>query len=275
MLELDTRTKISQFYRDAKLAEDRGYFEQERAMLNATEQERIALINQREAEDTQRREEQLRQALDHENLLESQKLLIRQAYKDQELAAEQVYEEQRTAIAEEGARTRQQIDEMEKLARMQSFADLGQAMLALGQGQSRKVFEVGKALSLAQATVSLPSAVIKSFENGGGYPWGLVPAGAMLATGLKNIQTIRSTKLGGGGGAPSISGGSSAGGGGSLPTTSGSQEQFKQKQVIEIRGIDKDSLISGQQLADILSTNDNVIVALNGAQQDAQRRGVI
>lgn len=275
-LELETRIKVSRFYQQAQLAEAQGYFEQERAMLNAQEQERIALINQREAEDTQRREEQLRQALDHENLTEMQKLEISKAYDDQKLAAQQVYEEQRTAIMEEGIRTREQLDEMERMARLQSFADLGAAMLALGQGQSKKVFEVGKALSLAQATVSLPSAVIKSFENGGGYPWGLVPAAAMLATGLKNIQTIKNTKFGGGGGTPSIGGGGGgAGAGGPLPTTTGSQEQFQQKRVIEIRGIDKDSLVTGQQLADILASDDNVIVALNGAQQDAQRRGVI
>jgi len=167
---------------------------------------------------------------------------------------------------------------MEKLARMQSFADLGQALLSLGQGQSKKVFEVGKALSLAQATVSLPAAVIKSFQNGGGYPWGIAPAAAMLATGLKNIQTIRSTKFGGGGGSASVGSGSAGGGisgGGALPTTSGSQEQFQQKRVIEIRGaIDGNSLVKVSDLPDLLGTDD-MVITIQGAQQDAQRRGVI
>ena len=276
-VELDTRIKVSQFYREADLAQNKSIFEQERALLNAREQEQIALIDQRRFEDAQRREEQLRQALESTELEEFQKLEIKNLYREQELVANQVYEEQKNAIAEEGVRVRRQIEEMENAARLQSFADLGQAMLNLGQGQSKKVFEVGKALALAQATVALPSAVIQSFKNGGGYPWGLVPAGAMLATGLKNIQTIKNTKFGGGGGGgATVGGGASSGGsGGGLPTTAGSQEQFQQKRVIDIRGIDKDSLITGQQLVDLLTTDDNVVVAFNGAQQDARRRGVI
>jgi tape measure domain-containing protein len=276
-IELDTRIKVSQFYREADLAHNKGILDEERALLNAREQEQIALIDQRRAEDAQRREEQLRQALESTTLEELQKLEIKNIYKEQELVANQVYEEQKNAIAEEGARTRQQIDEMEHAARLQSFANLGQAMLNLGQGQSRKVFEVGKALALAQATVALPSAVIQSYNNAGGYPWGLIPAAAMLATGLKNIQTIKNTKFGGatGGGATAGSGGGGGGASPGLPTTAGSQEQFQQKRVIDIRGIDKDSLITGQQLVDLLKTDDNVVVALNGAQQDARRRGVI
>lgn len=277
-MELETRQKISQFYRQAQLAENQGYFEQERAMLYAQEQERIALINQRQAEDAQRREEQLRQALEHENLTETQKAEIRRAYDEQALEAARVYQQQETAILEEGVQTRKQIDEMEKAARMQSFADLGAALLALGQGQSRKVFEVGKALSLAQAAVSLPAAVIKSYQNAGGYPWGIPAAAAMTAAGLKQIQMIRNARFGGGaGGVASVGGGGSAGSGptGDLPTTNSNQPQFEQKRVIEVRGVSPDSLITGQQLADILSSDDNVIVQLNNAQQDAQRRGVI
>lgn len=80
--------------------------------------------------------------------------------------------------------------------------------------KSKKMFEINKALALANAVVSLPDAVMQSFRNGGGYPWGLIPAGLMLATGVKQIQAIKSSKFGGGAGTnPALAGG----GGGAVP----------------------------------------------------------
>lgn len=276
--ELITRQKVSDFYREARLAKAKGEFEEQRALLKAQEQEKIAVIEQRELEEIQRREDQLRKALDYENLTETQKQEIRAAYREQELAAEAVYEEEKNAIREQGIRTRQQIDELEFKARLTSFGALGNALMQLGEGQSKKVFETGKALALAQAAVALPSAVLESFKNGGGYPWGLIPAGAMLATGLKNIQSIKSAKFGGSTASASVGSGGSGGSSAPLPTTNGGNgtgETFQQKQVIEVRGVDANSFISGSQLVDILQRDDNVVVALQGAQQDAQRRGVI
>ena len=277
-IELQTRQQVSEFYRAAHLAKDKGEFEVQRALLKAQENEKFAALEQEEAQNAQKRADQLRKALDHENLTESQKLEIKAAYRNQELAEEATFEEQKNAIREQGVRTIEEIDKLEYMSRMASFGALGSALMSLGEGQSRKVFETGKALALAQAAISLPSAVIESFKNSGGMPWGLPAAGAMLATGLKNIQMIKSAKFGGGVSAGASVGGGSSSGGVGLPTTNGnssSGEEFKQKQVIEVRGISPDSLITGAQMADILMRDDNVIVALQGAQQDAQRRGVI
>ena len=55
---------------------------------------------------------------------------------------------------------------------------------------NKTLFDIHKALSLANAAVSLPSAVVQSFENAGGYPWGLIPAGLMAAAGAVQIATI-------------------------------------------------------------------------------------
>lgn len=107
---------------------------------------------------------------------------------------------------------------------------LGEAIrLSAGVAQqSKTMFKVNKAAALAQATVALPSAVLQSFQNAGGYPWGIIPAGLMLATGLSQIQAIKSTTFSGGGGGttPSAAGGTStvnsipiaSEGGGVLPT---------------------------------------------------------
>ena len=90
----------------------------------------------------------------------------------------------------------------------------GMTKMASGsKSASKKMFEVNKAFALANAAVSLPDAVLQSFRNGGGYPWGLIPAGIMSAQGIKQIKAIKSSKFGGGGGAPTVSGG----GGGNVP----------------------------------------------------------
>ncbi len=272
--ELQSRAQAAQFYRDLNLAADKGQFEQERLILQANTEVKISDIDRRAAEDIARRAEALESSIDYETMSAAHIKALRDEARNQDLIAEMTYEQQKIAIKEDAVRQREEIDEMEKKARMASFGALGNSLMSLGEGQSRKVFETGKALALAQAAVALPSAVIESFKNGGGFPWGLAPAAAMLATGLKNIQQIKSAKFGGGTAGASIGGGSASGG---LPTTANqsSGETFKQKQVIEVRGINKDSLFTGEQVIGILKANDDVIIAINGAQADAQRRGVI
>ncbi len=91
------------------------------------------------------------------------------------------------------------------LKAISSFADAvrsGDVKSALNHGKvmlsnlgkvGKEGFEIQKAASLASAVAELPSAVMSSFKNGGGFPWGLAPAGEMLATGLKQISSIAST----------------------------------------------------------------------------------
>jgi hypothetical protein len=65
--------------------------------------------------------------------------------------------------------------------------------LAIAAAQNKDAFELQKGMNLAKATVALPSAVLQSFENGGGYPWGIAPAVLMAARGALEIQSIAST----------------------------------------------------------------------------------
>lgn len=73
---------------------------------------------------------------------------------------------------------------------------------------SKTMFKINKALALANAVVTLPSAVVKAIENGGGLPWGAIPGAITLAAGLAQIAAIRSTTFEGGGGGttPSLAG---------------------------------------------------------------------
>lgn len=98
----------------------------------------------------------------------------------------------------------------------------GALMLSNAAKQSKSMFDVQKAFSLANAAVALPDAVMQSFRNGGGYPFGLIPAGLMLKAGIDQINSIKSTSFGSKGvSAPSISGGSTSP---SAPVASGLPE---------------------------------------------------
>lgn len=123
------------------------------------------------------------------------------------LQLEEQFEEQRTAIAEKGLTDRQKFERMTTMNKVKF--QLG-AMTQMTQGvasNNRKLFELNKALALADAAVTLPDAVLKTYNNNGGYPWGIIPAALMAAVGLAQIQQIQSASFGGGGaGAASLAG---------------------------------------------------------------------
>ena len=95
---------------------------------------------------------------------------------------------------------------------LQGAAKHGAAATQQAATQNKALFKINKAFSLATAIAALPGAVMESFLRGGGYPWGLIPAGLMLATGLSNINAIRSATFSGGGATASAGGGGGSGG---------------------------------------------------------------
>ena len=117
---------------------------------------------------------------------------------------------------------------------------------------SRELPEAIPRETLAKAVVALPSAVMLSFSNGGGYPWGLIPAALMAAQGLKQISAIKSASFGGGGSVASVSGGSTSpsspvtGGlpAGSTATPGGDERPVPQRVSITLegRGFSKDDV---------------------------------
>lgn len=88
----------------------------------------------------------------------------------------------------------------------------------LMNAENKKAFERQKKASIAQQLVELPHSIQQSYENGGGYPWGLIPAGIMLIKGMQLIKKTKSQSFSGGG-SVSISGG---GGGSSMPAANAS-----------------------------------------------------
>lgn len=277
-LELATRLQISTAYREVQGRLDKESFDYQRDLLDASLLEQQVLVEQRATEAREQRNEQLRAALEDEALTAEERWVLQQYYEEQQRVANELHEEELTTIREKGKLAREELDRAEFQARLANAGALGNALIQLGQGQSKKIFKVGQTLALAQAAVALPSAVLQSFQNGGGYPWGLIPAAAMLATGLKNIQNIKQagSGLGGGGGGsvptPSLGGG---GGSGSINTNQGVQaEQAQQRRIYDFRNVKASDKIPVSALAELLE-DDGAVVVLESARDDAARRGVI
>lgn len=275
--ELALRTQTAQIYREGVLREDASLYEQQLALIRIREAEELAQVEMRAAADQQRRAEVLAKELEDKRLSDEAKLQLQYQYNEQVLLAEQIIEEQRTQILQEGKKAREELDRAEFNTRLAMVGQLGDKIMEVSKGKSKGIFKIGQTLALAQAAVALPTAVLESFKNGGGYPWGLIPAGLMLANGLQQINSIKNAGkgLGGGGGSvsvPSLGGGASAST--QIPTTAAQAELTQQRRIIDLRGVASTDKLTVAQFAALME-DDGAIVTLENARIDAERRNVI
>lgn len=102
--------------------------------------------------------------------------------------------------------------------RMMVAKDFFGSMSTLMQTENRKMFEIGKAAAIANATITTIESAQKSFNSLAGIPivgpaLGAAAAAAAIAGGVARIQQIQSTTMGGGGGVGGVSAaGATAGG---------------------------------------------------------------
>lgn len=144
---------------------------------------------------------------------EEELALIQEGLASQQLTRDQAYElEIQSLLAKETALSdieQQQSEKRKAFAEAEAAAKkaiLGNAMNALTSlmnSGSRKMFEVGKAASIAQAVVATWTGATEALKLG--WPLGPLAAGAIVAGGMANIQNIRKQQFGGGG---SVSAGS-------------------------------------------------------------------
>lgn len=268
-IELETRRQISDAYREASKVSATDTYEYERALLQAKMVEDKAAADQKLAEDALRREEQRRLALEDQDLTAEERFVISAYYDEQEKLQRELHQETLTSIEKKGADERLRIAEAEKIAKQQLVFDMLSSGIAILEAFGSKSSKSQKRFAKASIIADTAQGIAKGVALG--WPAGIPAVLWAVATGAKAMSRLNSSGGGGGGGSIPLST--------SLPEqpapTTTSQPAFQQKQVIEIRGINPDTLVTGQQLIDIMQTNDNVIVALSGAQADAQRRGVI
>jgi len=150
-------------------------------------QARLARLDEQYFTETQK----LRQKLADEILIigeaEQAKLITEQDAANRRLRALEGFQKAKVDLEKQGSKGVQGVLQSSQ-AIIQSFQSSG----------SKKLFKAQKAASLAQATAELPSAIISSYKNAGGYPFGIPAAIAMAAAGASQIAAIARASIGGG-----------------------------------------------------------------------------
>lgn len=123
-----------------------------------------------------------------------------------------------TSIALSGMAEREQFEAMNMKQRTMNTLGSLAAMTAGTAQSNEKIFKIHKAAALAHAAASLPAAILESFRNAGGWPWGAVAAAGMAAAGAAQIAAIKSSSFGGGT-TPSLAGSAGSIGGHPVPVT--------------------------------------------------------
>lgn len=140
-------------------------------------------------------------------------LAILQTDGDARLAFMQSIEAEKRLIQEEDVAAAKATSEL-KAKNEQQAADAGMQALSnlssLMNSESKKAFEIGKLAAIASTTIDTFQSATAAFKALAGIPivgpaLGAVAAGAAIAAGLANVQSISSQQFqGGGGGQPSV-----------------------------------------------------------------------
>lgn len=135
---------------------------------------------------------------------------------------------------------------------------------------SKKGRKIAQRAQQADIIASTAVAVVKSFENAGGFPLGIPAALAMAAAGAVQLKAV-----GGGGGISSPTG--SSGTTQQAPTPA-AQELPQQTRAIDIR-IDDNALLTGamfkEALNSVLESDSDIAINITNAQSEAVRTGAI
>jgi hypothetical protein len=240
---------------------------------NQIEQETNALA--RFVEEQARVAEQRALALENAGLNLSERLLLVTTFAQQELLNKQNLEANLTDIERQASAERTELARAERDAKIGIYASLAQSGLKIASEFAGKSFKVQKAFGIAESIISITAGVAKALHNP--YPANLGFAAQVAAQGAALISKLKSTKPSAGGSISSV-GGSSGAGGGATPAQGPELEQQNQRRVVDIQ-INDDAVLTGSSvkslLADLLSSDDDVVVAVNNGQSQGQRTGLI
>lgn len=189
--------------RGAELEEERGKFEKSFELLKSfTEQQR-----------------------EYTNDVRSEQLEAFSVFADVGLQLAAATEEKKTQAAKRGADARKNIEKEEGKSKLDTAKGVFGSMSALMNSENKKMFRIGQAAAIANATISTYEGATKALSYG---PFIGPPLAAMItAAGMANVASIASQKPNGGGSkSPSTGGGSSS----SATSSAMSQGQRQEKQ---------------------------------------------
>ena len=281
--ELDIRMATTQIYLDYGLRQQAETMNEEIKQLKGRTEAEIYEVNRRFQYEREARLAQYEAAMADERINDENKLLLKQEYQLQEQMLEQIHQDELFRINEEAIAARAALDEMEKQRRLQTFLSLGNDLLNASQGQSKRMFEIGKKASLASAAIDGVRSALSAWRSGMETPGPYAPlvaaaytASSLLKTGAL-INQIRSASYGGSG---SLGGGGGVGSA-SVPTGSvGGQsvsnipQVQQQKLTLEFIGSDSE-VFTLQSIKEAVAKSDEFATIVVTSIDDAKRRGAI
>jgi hypothetical protein len=279
--ERDFRIRFQRDYLEEFYQLERDGFGRQRILIEAGIAEDLQATVSGLEKKRQAIEEDRIKALENESLTKEQRIALENEFNQQILIAKELAEIEQTAIVQRGADDRVAIKKAERDAILDTAANLGNSLLTLGQGQSRKLFELGKVAAISTAVLKARESIPSSYAAGaeiGGPPVGALFAAAAAAATAVQIKSVASTQFGGGGSVGSASTGTA-----SIPTTATSNSTaatpVQNQRFIEIRGIEDNQILTGEQVKSILTeslqSDDDVIIAVTTGQSNAAREGLI
>lgn len=198
-----------------------------------------------------------------------------QALREQEILAVQNHQERITAENRKGVNDRNRLDLLEQNARIDNLRTGASSALSLLSAFGNQSFKTQKKFAIADSIINIAAGVAKALNNP--YPANLGFAAQVAAQGAGLLATIKSSN-------PSASSAAIGSSAPSAPTASfapaPSVQNQSQQRVINITGldgIDDDQPIplTVGGLKSLLSSDENVNIAINQGQQNAQRVGAI
>jgi tape measure domain-containing protein len=207
---------------------------------------------------------------ENKSLTDQQKSEADALLREQAVLAAQEFENTLTQITDEGNTRRQQLDQATLNARISAYSGFANSALSLISAFGSQSEKTQKKFAIAESIINITAGVAKALNNP--YPANLGFAAQVAAQGAALVSTIKGTSSGSTT-TPSIS----------APSTSAAfsrssaqaSENQSQRRVIDLRGFESGGYLTKQQLTELLQSDDDVILASNSGQTQAQRTGLI
>lgn len=206
---------------------------------------------------------------DNKALNESQKREAELLLNEQAILARQEFENRVTEIARDGAAQRAQIEQQEAVSKINTYQGYANTALSLASAFGSKSEKENKKRRKTAVVIDTAAGISRAFAENNFYT-ALGISALIAANGLSQISAINSA---GGSSSPSAPSGST-----SIPTpqpAATASEQQQSRRVVDLRGFDNGGYLTKEQLTELLSGDDDVIIASNSGQQQGARVGLI
>lgn len=252
LFELAKRKEILAIYRENTLAADAPYYAQQLNDILINEQLKQAEILSSAQKEKALRMEQRAQNLERVAEDKIAMAAVIAEYDTQEKIAEINKQDELTQIQEDAQQAREKLRYAERQNAISVALSLGQQLMSLVQGHSKRAFEFAKATAIGSALIDGYRSAVSAWRAGmgvGGPPVAAAfTAASLLKTGAM-IQDIRSASFGSG--SSSGGGGSGSGDSAAASGTPAVQPAAGPAQTMHVQGLNPSDLFTGSALQTI------------------------